>query len=87
MNECKHIIGMIHDYDNTRLATVSELKEHITSNEEWYSIPHLQHTGRPYTLNDYCDMRKIVDMTRFKHCPLCGAKIDWKAIKENSNEN
>ena len=38
-----------------------------------------------YSLPDYCDKRKSTDLTQFNYCPLCGKKIDWKAIKGGAN--
>ena len=39
------------------------------------------HGIKGWTLADYCDKRKNPDLTRFEYCPMCGRKIDWKAIK------
>lgn len=81
---CEHIIGMIYDYDNTSLATLNELKEHIKHEETQYI--HFWRGHKPYTLIDYADKRKNTDLTRFNYCPNCGKEIDWKAIKRLDNE-
>lgn len=78
MHEC--IIGMRNDYENTDIVTLEELKDHIQRDKEYRSpYPDWQ----TYELSDYCDKRKNTDLTRFEYCPMCGKKIDWKAIKNS----
>ena len=43
------------------------------------------HGIKGWNLSDYCDKRKSTDLTRFNFCPICGKKIDWKAIKNDAN--
>lgn len=78
-------IGLRHDYEDTDIVTLEELKQHIESEKrlaeqnkdsEWW-----QSICSKYTLDDYCDMRKSTDLTRFKYCPMCGKKTEWKQIK------
>lgn len=85
-HEC--CIGIINDYDNTRMVTKAELKQHIKDTLELkhaFEIDILfsgyKHGIKGYTLADYCDKRKSTDLTRFEYCPFCGKNIDWKAIK------
>lgn len=87
-HEC--YIGIQYDYDNTDLVTLAALKEYIESEKrlaeshkdsEWW-----QSLCSKYTLADYCDRRKSTDLTRFNYCPVCGKKIDWKAIKRGERE-
>ncbi len=73
IQKCEHAIGMWIDYDDTRIVTAKELREEIYEGHTVFSI------------NDYCDFRKSVNLARFKHCPECGKKIDWKAIKGGAN--
>lgn len=80
---CECCIGIINDYDNTRMATVEDLKEHIQINKE---IRKPYHNWKTYELLDYYDKRKRTDLTRFNYCPLCGKKIDWKALKGGAEE-
>lgn len=80
---------MRNDYENTDLVTLAELKEYI-EREKQFAERHkdsewLQSICKKYTLDDYCDKRKSTDLTRFNYCPLCGKKIDWKAIKDGTN--
>ena len=89
IEKCECIIGIRYDYESTDITTLAELKEHIESEKrlaeshkdsEWW-----QSMCSKYTLEDYCDKRKSTDLTRFNYCPLCGKKIDWKAIKGGAN--
>ena len=85
---CKCYIGIINDYENTRMATLDGLKIHIKENLEMKKAFETDplyfgynHGIKGWTLADYCDKRKNTDLTRFEYCPMCGRKIDWKAIK------
>ena len=86
IHEC--FVGIINDYDNTEMVTLNRLKHHIQDMSEVIEAlkknrlfnEHL-YGARAWTLVDYCDKRKSTDLTRFEHCPICGKKIDWKAIK------
>ena len=85
IEKCECGIGIRYDYEGTDIITLSELKEHIES-EKRFAERHkddewLQSLYNKYTLEDYCDKRKSTDLKRFNYCPLCGKKIDWKAIK------
>ena len=77
---CDCYIGLINDYADTCLVTLDELKAHIRFLKE-YRSPYLN--WGVYELNDYCDKRRNTDLTRFEYCPMCGKKIDWKAIKNS----
>lgn len=86
----KCYIGMITDYDDTRMVTLDKLKEHIEGREsfaEYWNKFHDEHLAiKTYSLIDYCDKRKSTDLTQFRYCPLCGKKIDWKAIRKGGAE-
>ena len=85
IEKCECFIGIIHNYDDTRLVTLEQLKYEI----EWLQSrkESLKEYGiyKIYSLSDYCDKRKSTDLTRFNYCPICGKKIDWKAIKGGAN--
>ena len=92
MGECKHLIGIYSR--NGELMSLNELKELIKERQIFNGRiardPVFKDCKSLYqklwSLNDYADFRKSVDITRFKYCPLCGEKIDWKGIaKENKN--
>lgn len=76
---CEHIIGLWHDFDDTRLMTLEMLKQYIET----------LNYGRIYQdklkLSDFLYQRKDTGFEHFKYCPLCGGKIDWKGMRENGN--
>ena len=82
IEKCECYIGVIYDYENTDLVTLADLKEHIESHNEmvkfWktHGFPEIKEKK----LVDYS-----TDLTQFNYCPLCGKKIDWKAIKDGTN--
>lgn len=92
MSEHECIIGCFCDDGMYDIVTLSELVEILKRDVEFYE--KLKEDCRrlgvnikpPYTLKDYCDMRKSTNMTRFKFCPYCGKKIDWKRIKSEGKE-
>lgn len=79
---CDHIIGVLHNYDNTRLMTAEELNEEIKSEKLYFE--HYKELGiihrKLYDWNDYSDRRRNTNLTRFTYCPRCGTKIDWKTL-------
>lgn len=88
-HEC--VIGLVRRNDDSELVTVEELKEHIAKRIEYnryLTEAGLSHCHwlryKEWSLKDYCDRRKSTDLTRFDFCPMCGKKIDWKRIKEET---
>lgn len=86
IEKCECCVGIKHDYEDTRLVTLKQLKDEI----EWLqgrkeSFAEYGIKDKIYSLSDYCDKRKSTDLTQFNYCPLCGKKIDWKAIKGGAN--
>ena len=86
---CKCYIGIINDYDNTRMTTLDGLKIHIKESlalKQAFETDPLyagyNHGIMGWTLADYCDKRKNTDLTRVEYSPMCVRKIDWKAIKK-----
>lgn len=79
---CEHIIGLFHNYDDTRLITAEELNEEIKSEKLYFD--HYKELGvihhKLYDWNDYSDKRRNTNVTRFIYCPKCGTKIDWKGL-------
>lgn len=93
MSEHECVIGMLCDYDNTRLVTVGDLLREIQCQYDKYEYLcnlyvecGLDKPKLPYTLKDYCDKRKLTNLARFNFCPYCGKKIDWKKIKNEEVE-
>lgn len=76
MSEIKHecFIGVKHNYSSTDLITLDDLMRNLRA---YLSKPNITQ----YTLEDYCDRRKSTNVFNFDFCPVCGKKIDWKAIK------
>ena len=87
IEKCECWIGVRYDYENTDLVTLADLKEHIESNNEMVEFwqTHGFPAAKEKKLVDYCDKRKSTDLTQFNYCPMCGKKIDWKAIKGGAN--
>ena len=89
IEKCECVIGIRNAYEDTDLITLEELKKRIEEEnqleERHKDCVWLQSIFNKYTLEDYCDKRKSTDLTRFNYCPLCGKKIDWKAIKGGAN--
>lgn len=87
-HEC--IIGLLYKHRDGDLATLNDLKAHIVDkieyNEFLDSDPITKNLDsireKVWTLKDYADFRRNTDLVRFRHCPECGKKIDWKRIKE-----
>ena len=87
IEKCECWVGVLHDYDDTRVVDLKELKNNIQEQKEYAEWESKMYgvNEKYYTLADYCDKRKSTDLTRFNYCPLCGKKIDWKAIKGGAN--
>lgn len=82
MGSCDCLIGEWLDYDNTCLVTEQDLCENI---ERENRVAHIL-KRKKVTIADYCDCRKSVNLIRFKFCPECGRKIDWKSIRRTYDE-
>ena len=87
---CQHIIGLYHHYEDSELVTLDALED-LIADTEMYNVfldsdPLLKDCKelrkKEWTLADYGDKRKRTNMTRFDYCPDCGKAIDWKAIRE-----
>ena len=87
IEKCECWIGVLYDYDDTHLVTSDQLKQHINDTNYFAELWNKVHKEKrkTYSLSDYCNKRKSTDLTRFNYCPLCGKKIDWKAIKGGAN--
>lgn len=92
IEKCECVIGIINDYDNTRMVTLGGLKYHIKDRlklkqafEKDVLFKEYNHGIKGWNLTDYCDKRKSTDLTRFNYCPFCSKKIDWKAIRGGAN--
>lgn len=88
----EHIIGLLYHSDYTELVTLTGLEQHVEDQKEFNrslrADPLLRDQkclyAKEYTLRQYADGRRGTDLTRFNFCPECGAKIDWKAIRQQA---
>lgn len=64
------ILGIISDYEDTRLISVGELLEYVKSGKTCYS------------LKQYLDRRCSTDLQRFNFDPFNGDKIDWSKLRK-----
>ena len=85
---CEHIIGLLHFTEDSDLVNLKRLIYHIQERKE-----HNQNSKKygmdflvvpEWTLLDYADGRKSTNLRKFKYCPECGEKIDWKRIKREA---
>lgn len=80
--EC--VIGVLYDYDNSRLVTMDDLITECASQAKMNEYAEaLGLKLKQYTLNDYTDLRKSTNLKRFRFCPDCGAPIEWGDIMRN----
>lgn len=94
MTEHRCVIGLLHHYEYSKLATLDDLKEHIADNIEFNrsldADPLLRSAkelrAKVWTLKSYGDWRKSTNLTRFRHCPECGATINWKQVKDGDTD-
>jgi hypothetical protein len=91
-HEC--FIGLLRHSGFSELATLKRLEEHIAENKSYNRYlrddPLFRNCeelkAKEWTLKQYGDKRINTDLTRFDFCPICGKKIDWKAIREKSEK-
>ena len=95
--ECEHIICLFHSCDDSQLMTANDLNEEIIDTQDYNEMIISRYGSncdllkKEYSWFDYCDSRKNTNITKFKFCPICGMKIDWKSLKDyytnNNNDN
>lgn len=86
-HEC--YIGLWYYAEGAEMKTLREILEAIarhnakfewdeTSKRIWEELGAVR-----YSFNDLFDLRRNrLPLCRFNYCPVCGAKIDWKEIKQ-----
>jgi hypothetical protein len=84
-----HTIGFLYKDDCAELVTLDGLKKHIAEQKELKEafakdevFSQFNFRVSVWELSDYGDRRKTTDLHRFNHCCDCGARIDWKGIKD-----
>ena len=83
MKACEHIIGVLHNYEDTKTITYEKLTETVRCANDLskkYSLQ--QHTN----LQDYFNRRKSTALEHFKYCPVGGARLDWAVMKNRAEE-
>ena len=80
----KHIIGMLQLADYAELATEEDVAKDIINDMEYndtmnkYGYTPLK---KIFNAKQYTDFRCSTNLERFKYCPECGEKIDWKKVR------
>lgn len=79
-----HIIGLLWLTGDGELANVHDLAWHILDDMDYNKC--LQKRGdfplkKIFSTNQYTDFRCSTNLERFKYCPECGEKIDWKKVR------
>ena len=41
-----------------------------------------KHKLTEYGMDSFCDRRRKSPLRHFDYCPICGKKIDWKAMRD-----
>lgn len=91
MSETNHecLIGLWHYDDSSEMVTIGDITKNIRSHNEMFSyedacVRMLKRIGmQEYHIEDLFDLRKNrLPITRFRYCPECGKKIDWKGMRE-----
>lgn len=41
-----------------------------------------KHKRTEYGMDSFCDRRRKSPLYHFDYCPICGKKIDWKAMRD-----
>lgn len=88
MQEHECFVGVLNDYDDTRMITFDELFEEATERIRWkQKVGHDFTVCGIYGMDDYTNKRKSTDLDRFNFCPICGKKIDMREMmKERSRD-
>lgn len=80
----QHIIGMLWLTQEAVLATAEDVAKDIINDTEyndamnkWGYTP----TRKILSPKQYTDFRCSTNLERFKYCPECGEKIDWKKVR------
>ena len=71
------------------LATTEDVAMNIIERIE-FNEPSKQYGcniyKKEYSAKQYTDLRCSTNLERFKYCPECGEKIDWKKVKVEIEE-
>lgn len=80
----KHIIGMLWLTQEAVLATAHDVALNICDDIDYKNAVkkwgHVSY-NKIFTPKQYTDFRCSTNLERFKYCPECGEKIDWKKVR------
>lgn len=80
----KHIIGMLQLTDYAELATAEDVAKDIINDTEHNDVINkwgYTQLKKIFSPKQYTDFRCSTNPERFKYCPECGEKIDWKKVR------
>lgn len=90
-HEC--YIGLWYYCEGAEMKTLREILEEIVQHNAIFELDEqsayiLKELGAVrYSFNDLFDLRRNrLPLCRFHYCPVCGAKIDWKEIKQKCQQ-
>ena len=90
-HEC--YIGLWYYDEGAEMKTLREILEAIVQHNALFELDEqskyiLKALGATrYSFNDLFDLRRNrLPLCRFHYCPVCGAKIDWKEIKQKCQQ-
>lgn len=83
------LMGLWHYDDSSEMVTIGDITKNIRSHNEMFSYEDVYvrmlilNGVQEYHMEDLFDWRKNrLPITRFRYCPECGKKIDWKGMRE-----
>ena len=89
MKKCNCWIGILNSYDqsDTNYLYMDDYVEKIKQRVDTsLMLSKTLFHDKVFVMKDYIDGRKSMSI-RFKYCPLCARKINWKEIREVLKEN
>lgn len=97
MTEHECIIGLFL-WDENFLVTLTDIKKQLAETIEYNKYVEREAEGWPYErpdadtirklkrteypLDSFFDRRRKSPLYHFDYCPICGKKIDWKAMRD-----
>lgn len=91
MSETNHecLVGLWYYSEGSEMVNIGDITKNIRLHNEMFScedayVRTLRQLGmQEYHMEDLFDLRKNrLPITRFRYCPECGKKIDWKGMRE-----
>lgn len=86
----QHIIGLLWTTQEAEIATSHDVAMNIIERIGFNKLSKqygYNFYKKEYSPKQYTDYRCSTNLERFKYCPECGEKIDWKQVRfEIENE-